>query len=90
MQKISLCDVKSYDASGHFGMTAMRLHGKEETGASKFWVGLSHFLPGGDIRYQRHQGVNRPGGYRSRPEAIDVAFDLMLKNCKKAGQCVRT
>lgn len=47
MKKISLSEVKSYAAPGHFGMTAMRLHGREETGASKFWMGLSHFLPGG-------------------------------------------
>lgn len=47
MKKISLSDVKSYEAPGHFGMTAMRMHGKEETGANKFWMGLSHFLPGG-------------------------------------------
>jgi len=47
MKKIQLKDVKPYEAPGHFAMTAMRLHGKEETGATKFWVGLSHFLPGG-------------------------------------------
>jgi hypothetical protein len=35
MKKIQLNDVKSYEAPGHFGMTAMRLHGKEETGASR-------------------------------------------------------
>jgi glyoxylate utilization-related uncharacterized protein len=29
----------------------MRLHGKEETGAKKFWVGLSHFLPGGGAEF---------------------------------------
>jgi len=32
-------------------MVAMRLSGKEETGAQKFWVGLSHFLPGGGAEY---------------------------------------
>ena len=47
MKKISLTDVNAYEAPGHFAMTAMRLHGKEETGATKFWIGLSHFLPGG-------------------------------------------
>ncbi len=47
MKKIRLQDVAPYDAPGHFGMTAMRLQGQEETGASKFWMGLSHFLPGG-------------------------------------------
>lgn len=51
MKKIQLKDVKSYEAPGHFAMTAMRLHGKEETGATKFWVGLSHFLPGGGAEF---------------------------------------
>ena len=47
MKKVEIKDVKPYSAAGHFDMTAMRLHGKEETGATKFWMGLSHFLPGG-------------------------------------------
>jgi glyoxylate utilization-related uncharacterized protein len=47
MKKVEINDVKPYDAAGHFGMTAMRLSGKDETGAQKFWMGLSHFLPGG-------------------------------------------
>ena len=47
MKKVEIKDVKPYDAAGHFNMTAMRLSGKEETGAQKFWMGLSHFLPGG-------------------------------------------
>ncbi len=47
MKKVQVKDVKPYDAAGHFKMIAMRLHGKEETGATKFWMGLSHFLPGG-------------------------------------------
>jgi quercetin dioxygenase-like cupin family protein len=47
MKKVEIKDVKPYQAPGHFGMTAMRLHGKDETGATKFWMGLSHFLPGG-------------------------------------------
>jgi glyoxylate utilization-related uncharacterized protein len=47
MKKVEIKDVKPYEAAGHFNMTAMRLSGKEETGAQKFWMGLSHFLPGG-------------------------------------------
>jgi quercetin dioxygenase-like cupin family protein len=47
MKKVEIKDVKPYDAAGHFKMTAMRLHGKDESGAQKFWMGLSHFLPGG-------------------------------------------
>jgi glyoxylate utilization-related uncharacterized protein len=51
MRKVSLNEVKPYAAPGHFNMVAMRLSGKEETGAQKFWVGLSHFLPGGGAEY---------------------------------------
>lgn len=47
MKKVELKDVTPYQALKHFDMTALRLHGKEESGASKFWMGLSHFLPGG-------------------------------------------
>jgi quercetin dioxygenase-like cupin family protein len=51
MKKIELKDVKPYVAPKHFNMTALRLHGKEESGAQKFWMGLSHFLPGGGAEY---------------------------------------
>jgi len=51
MKKISLAQVKPYEAAGHFKMVALRLSGKEETGAEKFWVGLSHFLPGGGAEF---------------------------------------
>src|SRR4030042_5027398 len=51
MKKITSAQVKPYEAPGHFKMVAMRLSGKEETGAQKFWVGLSHFLPGGGAEY---------------------------------------
>jgi quercetin dioxygenase-like cupin family protein len=51
MVKRTLEELKPYDAPGHFKMTAMRIHGKEETGAEKFWVGLSTFLPGGGAEY---------------------------------------
>lgn len=51
MKKVDLKDVKPYTAPKHFNMTALRLHGKEESGAQKFWMGLSHFLPGGGADY---------------------------------------
>lgn len=51
MVKRTVKDLKTYDAPGHYGMTAMRIHGKEETGAEKFWMGLSTFLPGGGAEY---------------------------------------
>ncbi len=51
MKKVHLDEVKPYDTPGHFKMTAMRLSGKKETGAQKFWVGLSHFLLGSGAEY---------------------------------------
>ena len=54
MIKRTLEELKEYEAPGHYGMTAMRIHGKEETGAEKFWIGLSTFLPGGGAEYAYH------------------------------------
>ena len=51
MKEVRLAQVKPYEAAKHFNMVALRLHGKEETGSQKFWVGLSHFLPGGGAEY---------------------------------------
>ena len=51
MKKISLKDVKPYEAAGHFDVAVLRLSGKDETGAQKYWVGLSYFLPGGGAQY---------------------------------------
>jgi quercetin dioxygenase-like cupin family protein len=39
-------EAKSYEAPNHRGCTALRLIGADE-GATRFVVGLSHFLPGG-------------------------------------------
>ena len=51
MKKIELKDVKPYKAPKHFNMASLKLHGTEETGATKFWMGMSHFLPGGGAEY---------------------------------------
>ena len=51
MIKRTVADLKPYDAAGHFNMVAMRYHGKEETGATKFWIGKSTFLPGGGAEW---------------------------------------
>lgn len=51
MKKVELKDVQPYQAPKHFQMTALRLQGKEETGAQHFWMGLSHFLPGGGAEF---------------------------------------
>ena len=51
MVKRTLEELTTYEAPGHYGVACMRIHGKEETGAEKFWVGLSNFLPGGGAEY---------------------------------------
>jgi Cupin domain. len=47
MKKMALSDAKAYVAAKHFDVRSMRLQGKDETGVQHFWMGLSHFLPGG-------------------------------------------
>lgn len=51
MKKVELKDVNAYNAPLHFDMKAMKLHGTEETGATKFWMGMSYFLPGGGAEW---------------------------------------
>ena len=38
---------EAYQAPNHFDCTSLRLAGFAAEGPKKFWVGLSHFLPGG-------------------------------------------
>ncbi len=51
MKKIKIDEVKPYEAPGHFDMVALRLHHRETTGTENFWIGLSHFLPGGGAEW---------------------------------------
>ena len=47
MKLVRLDEAKPYEARRHFKMVALRLQHEETTGIKSFWVGLSHFLPGG-------------------------------------------
>lgn len=47
MHVTRFADAKPYDAPRHFNMAGLRLQGFEASPAKNFWVGLSHFLPGG-------------------------------------------
>jgi quercetin dioxygenase-like cupin family protein len=47
MKVTRIADAKPYAAAKHNNMTALRLQGFDATDAKNFWVGLSHFLPGG-------------------------------------------
>lgn len=45
-------DANSYDAPNHFGCSSFRLQGDEVSDTQNFWVGLSHFLPGGGCEHE--------------------------------------
>jgi quercetin dioxygenase-like cupin family protein len=47
MKVVRIQDAKPYAAAKHFNMVPFRLQGFDATDAKSFWVGLSHFLPGG-------------------------------------------
>ena len=47
MKVRTLAEVKPYDPPVHFGAISLRLQGAEESGLTKFWTGMTHFLPGG-------------------------------------------
>src|SRR5215470_15461476 len=47
MKVVRISDAQPYVAPKHFDMRSLRLQGAEASDAKSFWVGLSHFLPGG-------------------------------------------
>lgn len=47
MEVTRLDDAQLYEAPKHFDMRGLRLQGFDASSAESFWVGLSHFLPGG-------------------------------------------
>jgi quercetin dioxygenase-like cupin family protein len=47
MKVVPLTDAQPYTAPKHFDMRSLRLQGFDASEAKNFWVGLSHFLPGG-------------------------------------------
>ena len=57
MKKIKLNNVKPYNPPSHFGMVALKLQGIDESGITKFWQGLSYFLPGGGAEMQYQAGT---------------------------------
>lgn len=47
MEVTRISDAQAYEAPKHFDVRTLRLHGCDASEASNFWVGLTHFLPGG-------------------------------------------
>jgi glyoxylate utilization-related uncharacterized protein len=58
MKRTPFNEAKSYAAAGQVNTVSLRLSGKEETGAQKFWVGVSHFLPGGGTEFIGEEQTN--------------------------------
>lgn len=51
MKAVKFSEVSPYKAPLHFDCSTLKLHGTEETGATKFWMGMTHFLPNGGADY---------------------------------------
>ncbi|HLH64061.1 MAG TPA: cupin domain-containing protein, partial [Solirubrobacteraceae bacterium] len=47
MEVTRLAQARAYDAPKHFDVRTLRLQGHDASEAQAFWVGLTHFLPGG-------------------------------------------
>ncbi len=47
MHLTRIADARPYEAPKHHDMRGLRLQGAEASENENFWVGLSHFLPGG-------------------------------------------
>jgi uncharacterized cupin superfamily protein len=51
MDVTRLGDAQTYEAPKHHACTALRLQGWDVSDTRNFWVGLSHFLPGGGCEF---------------------------------------
>ncbi len=51
MDVTRISDAQPYEAPKHFDMVGLRLQGWDASPAQAFWVGLSHFLPGGGAEH---------------------------------------
>lgn len=45
-------DVASYEAANHHACSSFRLQGFDASPSENFWVGMSHFLPGGGCTHE--------------------------------------
>lgn len=52
MKVNGFADVQQYVAPNHHGCSSFRLQGWDASKAEHFWVGLSHFLPGGGTTHE--------------------------------------
>jgi glyoxylate utilization-related uncharacterized protein len=52
MRKVAFADIKRYGVPPkHFNVVSGRFQGEAETGLKSFWMGMSHYLPGGGVEF---------------------------------------
>lgn len=52
MKKVAFADTKKFGTPPkHFNVVSGRFQGAAETGLTKFWMGMSHYLPGGGVEF---------------------------------------
>jgi quercetin dioxygenase-like cupin family protein len=51
MEVTRLADAQPYEGPKHHDVSTLRLQGYDASAAEAFWVGLSHFLPGGGAEF---------------------------------------
>ena len=50
MKKVAFADMTKYGTPPkHVNVASARFQGQAETGLTKFWMGMSHYLPGGGV-----------------------------------------
>jgi glyoxylate utilization-related uncharacterized protein len=52
VKKVSYADMTKYGVPPrHFNVVSGRFQGEAETGLKSFWMGMSHYLPGGGVEF---------------------------------------
>jgi hypothetical protein len=52
VKKVSYADMNKWGCPPkHFNVVSGRFQGEAETGLTKFWMGMSHYLPGGGVEW---------------------------------------
>ena len=77
-------ELEPYFPAGHFGVTCKRYHGKDETGAQKFWIGVSEFEPDG-VAIQGRYGIPcvgfGPGAESQAHAPNEITWKMDLVTC---------
>ena len=52
MKKVAFADIKKFGTPPkHFNVVSGKFQGEAETGLKSFWMGMSHYLPGGGVEF---------------------------------------